>query len=508
MRKMRKIIFIILSLLFSHILCAKVFIQIHTLDSVAIFNAEKVDSISLIEPAPTFVKDINAKKYNVGLLGSNYWMLEDLDCAIFDTLSIHREKSLSISADSTLAPYNKGIHYNWTAANGLIDPPYTLTTTRNQGICPNKFHIPSKTEWENLFASVEHKGSTPLRNQNWQITNDGLKRQGESTEKGFNSSASGYAKGSQIKDSDILSSYWSSESLSAISALATRLDATGSLSFSSENKELGKSVRCVWDGQTDRDWLYVYQKDIQDEEKKVLRYKIEKIRQIIIKDDIGSDTITDAENHSYLTKRYGSTSWMIEDLVSSLSIQGASCYAAQKTNNYFSKDVINNICPKGWRLPKQEDYKKLVENDIDHTFIREFNSAIYKEGKIFSDGAEALYWVEDFTTGSYEENGETKSYIKGIPYFANYKGYSSRFSFVEISNTIPLMPCRCVQDLTEPKLKCRETKKSDTTNIGIWQTKDYPTIKFTQNKDAENVMYIENADSNVLYYDKFSVEIK
>ena len=507
MRKMRKIIFIILSLLFSHILCAKVFIQIHTLDSVAIFNAEKVDSISLIEPAPTFVKDINAKKYNVGLLGSNYWMLEDLDCAIFDTQSIHREKSLSISADSTLAPYNKGIHYNWTAANGLIDPPYTLTTTRNQGICPNKFHIPSKAEWENLLASIAYKGSTPLRNQNWQITNNGLKRQGESTEKGFNSSASGYAKGSQIKDSDILSSYWSSESLSEISALATRLDATGSLSFSSENKELGKSVRCVWDGQTDRDWLYVYQKDIQDEEKKVLRYKIEKIRQIIIKDDIGSDTITDAENHSYLTKRYGSTSWMIEDLVSSLSIQGASCYAAQKTNNYFSIEVINNICPKGWRLPKQEDYKKLVENDIDHTFIREFNSAIYKEGKIFSDGVEALYWVEDFTTGSYEENGETKSYIKGIPYFENYKGYSSRFSFVEISNTIPLMPCRCVQDLTEPKLKCRETKKSDTTNIGIWQTKDYPTIKFTQNKDAENVMYIENADSNV-YYDKFSVEIK
>ena len=40
---MRKIIFIILSLLFSHILCAKVFIQIHTLDSVAIFNAEKVN---------------------------------------------------------------------------------------------------------------------------------------------------------------------------------------------------------------------------------------------------------------------------------------------------------------------------------------------------------------------------------------------------------------------------------------------------------------------------------
>ena len=116
---MRKLIFIILSILFSHILCAKVFIEIHTLDSVAIFNAENIDSISLIEPAPTFVKDINEKKYTVGHLGNNYWMLEDLDCAIFDTLSIHREKSLYTSNDSTLAPYNKGIHYNWTAANGL-----------------------------------------------------------------------------------------------------------------------------------------------------------------------------------------------------------------------------------------------------------------------------------------------------------------------------------------------------------------------------------------------------
>ena len=504
---MRKLIFIILSILFSHILCAKVFIEIHTLDSVAIFNAENIDSISLIEPAPTFVKDINEKKYTVGHLGNNYWMLEDLDCAIFDTLSIHREKSLYTSNDSTLAPYNKGIHYNWTAANGLLDSLHIITTTRNQGICPNKFHIPNKAEWENLFASIENKGSTPLRSQNWEVTSDGLKRQGESTEKGFNSSASGYAKGSQIKDSDILSSYWSSESLSETSALATRLDATGSLSFSSENKELGKSVRCVWDGQTDRDWLYVYQNNVQDEEKKVLRYKVERIKLIIIKDYISSGTITDTENHTYRTKRYGSTSWMIEDLVSSLSIQGVDCNATQKTNNYFSKDVINNICPKGWRLPKQEDYKKLVKNDIDNTFIRDFNSAIYKDDKIFSVGAEALYWVEDFTTGSYEENGETKFYIKGIPYFENYNGYSSRFSFIEISNTIPLMPCRCVQDLTEPRLKCRETKKSDTTNIGIWQTKDYPTIKFTQNNNAENVMYIENADSNV-YYDKFSVEIK
>ena len=504
---MRKLICIILSILFSHILCAKVFIEIHTLDSVAIFNAENIDSISLIEPAPTFVKDINEKKYTVGHLGNNYWMLEDLDCAIFDTLSIHREKSLYTSNDSTLAPYNKGIHYNWTAANGLLDSLHIITTTRNQGICPNKFHIPNKAEWENLFASIENKGSTPLRSQNWEVTSDGLKRQGESTEKGFNSSASGYAKGSQIKDSDILSSYWSSESLSETSALATRLDATGSLSFSSENKELGKSVRCVWDGQTDRDWLYVYQNNVQDEEKKVLRYKVERIKLIIIKDYISSGTITDTENHTYRTKRYGSTSWMIEDLVSSLSIQGVDCNATQKTNNYFSKDVINNICPKGWRLPKQEDYKKLVKNDIDNTFIRDFNSAIYKDDKIFSVGAEALYWVEDFTTGSYEENGETKFYIKGIPYFENYNGYSSRFSFIEISNTIPLMPCRCVQDLTEPRLKCRETKKSDTTNIGIWQTKDYPTIKFTQNNNAENVMYIENAYSNV-YYDKFSVEIK
>lgn len=504
---MRKLIFIILSILFNHILCAKVFIEIHTLDSVAIFDAENIDSISLIEPAPTFVKDINKKKYTVGPLGNNYWMLEDLECAIFDTLSIHRSKSLSASEDSTLAPYNKGIHYNWTAANGLIDPPHTLTTTRNQGICPNKFHIPNKAEWENLFTSIEHKGSTPLRSQNWEVTSDGLKRQGESTEKGFNSSASGYAKGSQIKDSDILSSYWSSESLSETSALATRLDATGSLSFSSENKELGKSVRCVWDGQTDRDWLYVYQNNVQDEEKKVLRYKIEKIKQIIIKDDISSGTITDAENHTYRTKRFGSINWMLEDLINSSSIEGMSCYSTQESKIYFSKDVINNICPADWRLPKQEDYKKLVENDIDNTFIRDFNSAIYKDGKVFSDGAEALYWVEDFTTGSYEENGETKFYIKGIPYFENYNGYFSRFSFVEISNTIPLMPCRCVQDLTEPKLKCRKTKKSDTTNIGIWQTKDYPTIKFAQNNNAENVMYIENADSNV-YYDKFSVEIK
>ncbi len=503
---MRKLIFIILSLLSTQILCGKVTIEIHTKDSVVYFDVLNIDSISMIEPAPTFVKDINEKKYTVGPLGNNYWMLEDLNCDIFDTLSIHREKSLYTSNDSTLAPYNKGIHYNWTAANGLLDSPYIITTTRNQGICPNKFHIPNKAEWENLFASIEHKGSTPLRSQRWQETSDGLKRQGESNENGFNSFASGYAKGSQIKDSDILSSYWSAESLSETSALATRLDATGSLSFSSENKELGKSVRCVWDGQTDRDWLYVCTKNTNIEER-VKKYKIEDIKQILITDDMSSDTMQDKEGNTYKTKRYGTTLWMIEDLINPTPTVIEGCYSSQKINNYFSKDVINNICPSGWRLPKQEDYKKLVENDIENTFIRDFKSAIYKDGKVFSDGAEALYWVDDFTTGSYEENGKTKFYVKGIPYFENYNGYSPRFSIVEISNAIPAMPCRLVQDLIEPKFECRLTKSSDVEIIGIWETSKNPIIKFTQNADSENVMYIESQDKNS-YYDCISFLIQ
>ena len=520
-------------ILFLFLICcntawASVYIEIHTQSDVISYNIASIDSISLIEPKPTYVIDAVGKEYPIGFIAGNYWMLEDLTCAVYDTLSHNRGIRLVVSSDSTEIAYKVNVFYNWQAAVGITPQfPNPVFQTTVQGICPNKFHIPSRKEWEKLFASNNYAGSNTFRHPNWKTSSDGLKRKGESPQHGFNSLASGYAKGIIIKDKELLSSYWSSESLSASSALSCRLDASGSLSFSSANKELGKSIRCIWDGQTDRDWLYVYRSDVTAETERVAKYKIADIKQIIVKDYLSDGYIADNQNNIYKTKRYGTTMWMVEDLIYTKGLQemtlnnnfhetaayikATDCEGTTNKVRYYSQTAIQNyastICPTSWRIPTQKDFSALVKIDTLHSFIQQFYSAVYAKHNAFSTNAEALFWVADFTTGSYTENGETKFYIEGIPYFEHYQGYYPRFSFVKIANTIPALPCRCIQDLTEPYMQCRYTKKANTRQIGIWQTNNNPIIKFTKNSQSENVMYIENA-AVIEHYDSISLFIE
>lgn len=516
---------ILFLLLYCSTAWANVYIEIHMQTGVVTYNIASIDSISLIEPTPTYVIDAEAKKYPVGLIASHYWMLEDLTCAVYDTLSSNRGIQLKPSTDSTYTAYKVGRFYNWQAAVGITPKTTSLATyTTVQGICPNKFHLPTRKEWEKLFASNNYAGSSSFRHPNWKTSSNGLKRKGESPKDGFNSLASGYAKGTTIKDTELLSSYWSAESLSTNSALSCRLDATGSLSFSSANKELGKSVRCIWDGQTDRDWLYVYRRNVTDETERVVRYKIADIKQIVVKDNLSDGYIADKQNNIYKTKRYGSTMWMLEDLIYTKGLQettlnekfheiaayinATDCNTSYNGVRYYSKKVIqdyaSSICPNSWRIPAQKDFIALVNADTQYTFIKQFHSAVYNNSQVFAANSEALYWVSDFTTGSYYENGEIKYYLQGIPYFEHFQGYYPRFSFVQIANEIPALPCRCIKDLTEPYMLCRLAKKSQTRQVGIWQTNDCPVIKFTQNSHAENVMYLENV-STTEYYDSISL---
>lgn len=531
---MSRLLTFLLCFISTNFLWSNIFITIHTHSDSCRYDANQIDSISLIEPTPTFVEDINGKPYKVGLLGTNYWMLEDLTSTIYDTLSIHRGVELKIASDSIIMAYQVGPFYNWNAAMGLLGDKDVIThSVRVQGICPNKYHVPNRVEWEDLFASINYSGSTPLRNHHWLESSNGLKRTGESLDDGFNSSPTGYAKGKEIRDTDILSSYWSAESLSYNSALSCRLDATGSLSFSSSNKSLGKSVRCIWDGQTNRDWLYVYLKD------SVARYRIVDIKQIVIEDDVSFGQIIDLQNHVYPVKRYGSTLWMMTDLKyanymypasvdttfykQSAFVIGNNC-GVPSNNIYYSMlavmgndiispyvntsyihiiDTIHGICPSSWRLPMKEDFKRLVSIDTAHTFTHDFSSAVYHQNSIFSNGSESLYWVSDFVSGYNVINGNRVYYIKDIPYFDNYSGIASRFSFVEISNVIPALPCRCVKDLKEPYLKCRYQYSSKTDSLRLWERIEYPIIRIEQDSSLGNTLSIGNMKGSA-YYDCIS----
>lgn len=536
---MNRFTYILLMLLYSAALCAKVSVKIEMSDgSITEYDTLEIDSLSMIEPVPTSVTDVEGRKYRVGVAGSSYWMLENLYVTLYDTLSHLRGTVLSESSDSTYLPYVKtgdyGTLYNWSAAIGLETEEEAVSQTQSaqsrvQGICPNKYHLPSTRELSLVSERVGNSGSNPLRSPiDWQYEHEELFQWGESSPDGFMSYPDGYAKGVEHKRRGYIASYWGADAMSESSACGMALTEAGSLTLGSEDKRAGRSVRCIWDGQTDRDWLYVYKKDTVD------RYRTDKIVSINISDDESDGYMYDEEGNGYATKRYGKTNWMIENLkrVRGLSsydgdkntfcsyyVPSASCgsestvyYSFAAAMNITETEVsrifgrlggenteaqVQGVCPVGWRLPQRNDFEKIRSQIVSGKFRMPLQSLVYFDGTAFSPGAEGVFWVSDCRCGYGYYGSERRHFIDGIPHIDMTDGYEGRLGYVRTESVLPAMPCRCVKDMKEPLLHCTYTGGEGCKDYGIWEFY-YPMIYFEKNDDGQNSMRVrvrEDSDS-------------
>lgn len=498
-----------------------------------IYKASEVDSLSMIEPVPRYVTDIEGTEYPVGLIGQRYWMLENLRVTRYDTLSHLRDLELKTSSDSTYTPYmiklaEGDVLYNWSAANGITSTEDAMSVKTAaigtvQGICPNKFHLPALHELHQVASAYGNTGSVELRSETgWAQTPEQVSKSGNNAS-GFNAIPAGYSKGDERREVSRSATFWSSDAISSFSAYSIQMNYTGALSNSSENKMLGRSVRCVWDGQTDRDWLYVYKPD------DVIRYRVDEIEEITTSDDTdsGNASVKDTEQNTYKVKRYGTTYWMQEYLktrsgLPSYSrqtedytpyiIRGAGCDALQTNITYYSisaamgmtkaeaeafyegghlnsvKEHVKGPCPSGWRLPMKADVERLWSADDGTADISGVMPSQYYDKTVFAYGLESSFWVSDVISGYRMLDGVKKHFVWNIPYVDNFRDeYRGRHSFLDIYNSLAALPCRCVKDLTEPLMECRVTGSSDTNTMGIWEN-NYPVIKFTKNDSDENVM--------------------
>lgn len=539
---MRRLIIIAFIYLTSITLYGKVYITIALSSGDRImYSVSEIDSLSMIEPVPKYVKDIDDVSYGVSAIGEYYWMTENLRVMHYDTLSILRGVELTTAIDSIYAPYalnrdDGGTLYNWSAAAGIKDSIEALSritaqTGRIQGICPNKFHLPNSSELSDLAGSAGRSGSNPLRStEGWSQEPEQLYQQG-TNDAGFNALPEGYVKGDEQKEKSLLAAFWSADALSAYSALSCQMTYTGSLSNSSESKMLGRSVRCVWDGQTDRDWLYVYKPDT------VLRYKVADINGISILDDTDDESasLRDADANSYKIKRFGTTYWMQENLRNTTrtyewnteketysdyyiigkscevpkgvyySLAGAfkmprdatkACFESNHMN--YLKHKIKGICPDGWRLPQSSDVRELWESGNEISISEDRSSAIYFNDGVFAYGKESMFWVSDIVSGYKMIDGEKINFLWGIPYIDNFsEEYKGRHAFMDVNNGVPALPCRCVKDLTEPEIVCRSIRASNTENFGIWEN-NYPKIEFGKDNSGDNTMKVSVSDG---YFD-------
>lgn len=187
------------------------------------------------------------KTYNTVQVGTQCWLRENLDVGVYvastSTGSVHSD----VSNNGTIEKYcYKNNEANCATYGGLYDWNEAMaysTTPGTKGICPSGWHIPTKTEFETLMASVGNDGNK-------------LKREDQGTGSGVGTNTSGFSallagsrgNGGGFYDLGGNAGFWSSTEGSASYAVNVYLWSSDSgIGMYGNYKEYGFSIRCLKD---------------------------------------------------------------------------------------------------------------------------------------------------------------------------------------------------------------------------------------------------------------------
>jgi len=152
---------------------------------VILASCEKEEEIITTFEKST-VTDCDGNEYATVKIGDQWWTAENLKCTKYDTQSPQAGKTIALSGtvvvftpfhvritattSSIVGGVNHSINltaeqrdkagylYNWAAALGLDDGLVdTVFVTKQQGICPNGWHIPTDEEWTTLTNYISNK---------------------------------------------------------------------------------------------------------------------------------------------------------------------------------------------------------------------------------------------------------------------------------------------------------------------------------------------------------------
>lgn len=126
----------------------------------------EIDSVSLVKPGASVVFDICGNAYHEISIGDQVWLKEDMHCNKYDTKSGFYGTIIPFYYDCAhdtdegfeelhqryciLNEYGGKTYYlyNWMA--GIGDDSGT-SSMDYQGICPDGFRLPKRSDWEELF---------------------------------------------------------------------------------------------------------------------------------------------------------------------------------------------------------------------------------------------------------------------------------------------------------------------------------------------------------------------
>ena len=187
----------------------------------------------------------NDKTYKTVVIGNQTWMAENLNYKTPDGSSrCYPISGTTNTSDEDNANCDKyGRLYNWnTAMNNSASS--TANPSGVQGICPNGWHLPSRTEWNVLGNDTKKLKATSSWNNLWNgNSGNGTDDYGFSALPG----GGGYSYGSFFSVDDN-GSWWSTEDDASDAYTLDMLYDRSYAIWSKYGKSLLYSVRCVKDG--------------------------------------------------------------------------------------------------------------------------------------------------------------------------------------------------------------------------------------------------------------------
>ena len=138
--------------------------------------------------------------------------------------------------------------------------------------------------------------------------------------------------------------------------------------------------------------------------------------------DHNSITFTDPrDNNTYRTQKIGNLIWFAENL--RFKTSNSSSYENSETDSnmygqYYSTEDIENVCPKGWRVPTLEDWNELKEYMNVNFKTDKKNKWIIYPHKKWNAKPGSKWDTTDISHG-YEINILSNDSLINNPYFLN-----------------------------------------------------------------------------------------
>ena len=282
-----------------------------------------VDPIEVTVDSMTDSRD--GQTYKTVKIGSQTWMAQNLNYEMDDSYCNHDD-----AANCT----KYGRIYKWNAANSA---------------CPEGWYLPSKAEWDTLFATVggdSIAGKVLKSSSGWYACGDGTDAVS------FSVLPAGYGDGNGEfwgKGSD--ANFWSS----------TKADS--GRSFVVEFGDWFNGVKL-------REHMYDYEFPVRCLKGKISGKSAKSTSGFAARSSPNDSrrkwvkkNMTDfRDGKTYKTVKIGSQTWMAENL--NFEMANSYCYkdSASYCNKYgrlYTWAAANSACPKGWHLPSETEWKTL-----------------------------------------------------------------------------------------------------------------------------------------------------